>query len=251
MKKRILIGIYIMMLLVCVELVFNCVYNGIIVYCYKNANYTMIVEPLMVFNWNEPYIAYYNKGNICYQKENYLDAIEAYNMALKKNPPEEKECAIRINIALTMLATIKDSYQNPTYVDECLTVLYEAREVLLENGCATAEGEGHSKKAEQLREEIEAMINELEQKQSESEDDKKSEDEKESDSTEETEDSTEEVTEEETTEEKQQEEDSSEEDIEKKMKERQSKANRERQENLQQHNEFDFEFDFDSDGLIW
>ncbi|MBQ4057681.1 MAG: tetratricopeptide repeat protein [Lachnospiraceae bacterium] len=250
MKKRILIGIYIMMLLVCVELVFNCVYNGIIVYCYKNANYTMIVEPLMVFNWNEPYIAYYNKGNICYQKENYLDAIEAYNMALKKNPPEEKECAIRINIALTMLATIKDSYQNPTYVDECLTVLYEAREVLLENGCATAEGEGHSKKAEQLREEIEAMINELEQKQSESED------QKESDSTEETEASTEEVTEEETTEEetteeKQQEEDSSEEDIEKKMKERQSKANKERQENLQQHNEFDFEFDFDSDGLIW
>lgn len=238
------------MLLVCVELVFNCVYNGIIVYCYKNANYTMIVEPLMVFNWNEPYIAYYNKGNICYQKENYLDAIEAYNMALKKNPPEEKECAIRINIALTMLATIKDSYQNPTYVDECLTVLYEAREVLLENGCATAEGEGHSKKAEQLREEIEAMINELEQKQSESED------QKESDSTEETEASTEEVTEEETTEEetteeKQQEEDSSEEDIEKKMKERQSKANKERQENLQQHNEFDFEFDFDSDGLIW
>lgn len=210
----------------------------------------MIVEPLMVFNWNEPYIAYYNKGNICYQKENYLDAIEAYNMALKKNPPEEKECAIRINIALTMLATIKDSYQNPTYVDECLTVLYEAREVLLENGCATAEGEGHSKKAEQLREEIEAMINELEQKQSESED------QKESDSTEETEASTEEVTEEETTEEetteeKQQEEDSSEEDIEKKMKERQSKANKERQENLQQHNEFDFEFDFDSDGLIW
>lgn len=245
MKKRILIGIYIMMLLVCVELVFNCVYNGIIVYCYKNANYTMIVEPLMVFNWNEPYIAYYNKGNICYQKENYLDAIEAYNMALKKNPPEEKECAIRINIALTMLATIKDSYQNPTYVDECLTVLYEAREVLLENGCATAEGEGHSKKAEQLREEIEAMINELEQKQSESED------QKESDSTEETEASTEEVTEEETTEEKQQEEDSSEEDIEKKMKKRQSKANKERQENLQQHNEFDFEFDFDSDGLIW
>lgn len=244
MKKRILIGVYIVMLLVCFELVFNYVYNEIIIYRYKQADYFVSTAPLMVFNWNEPYVAYYNQGNIYYQKESYLDAIDAYERALAQNPPEEKECAIRINMALAMLATMEDFYQQPEYVEDCLVVLYGAREVLLEKGCATEAGDGHSAKAEQLREEIEAMIRELEQQQSESEseDSKESEDEKKTDSTEEKKtDSTEEKTEE----------DAFEEDVKKAIQEKQSKANQERQEGLQYYEDFDSDYNFDSDGRIW
>lgn len=248
MKKRILIGIYVILLLFCFEMVFNCVYNAVIVQNYNKGKYTLSVEPLMIFNWNEPYIAYYNKGNIQYQKENYLDAIIEYNKALKKNPPEEKECSIRINLALAMLATIEDVYEDSAYVDDCLTTLYEARGILLKNGCATEAGDGHSDKAEQLKKEIEAMINELEQKKSESQGEGESKEEQETETTEEsTEESTEETTEESTEEKK--EEESAEEEIKKKIQEKQSKANKERQENLQ--DDIDFDFDFDSDGLVW
>lgn len=236
MKKRILIGIYIVMLLVCFELVFNYVYNAIIIYRYNQTDYSVSTAPLTVFNWNEPYVAYYNQGNIYYQKESYLDAIDAYERALAKNPPEEKECAIRINMALAMLATMGDLYQKPEYVEDCLVVLYGAREVLLENGCATETGDGHSEKAEQLRVEIEAMIQELEQQQSESEPEegKESEDEKKTDSTEE-----------------KTEEDTFEEDVKKAIQEKQSKANQERQEGLQYYEDFDSDYNFDSDGKIW
>ena len=91
MRKRILIGIYIILLIVCFEMVFNCVYNAVILQNYNKGKYTVSVEPLKVFNWNQPYIAYYNKGNIEYRKESYWDAIEEYNKALEKRPPKETE----------------------------------------------------------------------------------------------------------------------------------------------------------------
>lgn len=237
MKKRILIGIYIVLLLVCFELVFNYAYNAIVIYRYNQSDYTSGVELLTIFNWNEPYVAYYNQGNIYYQNESYVNAIESYEKALELNPPKEKECSIRINLALAMLATMGEDYAEPENVESSLEVLRAAKEVLLEEDCATEAGDGHSETAEQLKEEIEAMIEQLEQppeQEPEQGDGKESEDEEQTDSTEE-----------------KTEEDSFEEDVKKAIKEKQSKANKERQENLDYYEDFDKDYNFDSDGYIW
>ena len=234
MKKLVFIIVYSILVLGCCVLVFNYGYNAFVKYCYSHNNYSINAKPLQIFNWTEGYVAYYNQGNIEYQKGEYLNAIDAYEKALNENPPEEKECAIRINMALAMLATLGDSYNDPIFIDSTLPILYGARDVLLENGCATEAGDGHSATAEKLKEEIEAMIEEVEEMQPEPSEDSDGEEAE----TDETKDSTEK-------------EDAFEEDVKKKIQEKQSKANKERQEGLEYYEEFDKEYNFDADGMIW
>lgn len=230
MKKKILIGTYIVMLLICGKLAFNYIYNAIVTYRYHQYDYTVNVQPLLILNWSEPYIAHYNQGNIYYKNDNFEDAITSYERALELHPPEEKECAIRINLALAMLGTIDEDYSAPEHVDTSLEILRGARDVLLEEGCATENGDGHSETAEQLKEEIEAMMEQLEQ-QSETEQEESGE----------------------TGEEKKQEEeeDAFEDDVKKALQEKQSKANQERRESLDYYEDFDKDFNFDTDGYIW
>lgn len=232
MKKKILIGIYIGMLLICGKLAFNYIYNAIAIYRYHQYDYTVNVKPLLIFNWSEPYIAHYNQGNIYYKNDCFEDAVASYEKALDVSPPEEKECAIRINLALAMLGTMDEDYSAPEYVDTSLEILKGARDVLLEKGCAAENGDGHSETAEQLKVEIEALMEQLEQ-QSEAEP-------KEGEETE-------------TEEEKEQEadEDDFEEDVKKSLQEKQSKANQERKEFFDYYQEFDQDFNFDADGYIW
>ncbi len=237
MKKAIFITIYSMLVIGCLVMVFNYGYNAFVTYCYNKGNYSVNAKPLQMFNWTEKYVAYYNQGNIEYQKGEYLNAIEAYEKALELDPPEEKECSIRINIALAMLATIGDLYQDPAYAEDVLTVLYGARDVLLEDGCATEAGDGHSAEAEQLKKEIDEMIKELEKQQqkskpSEESDDEKSEQEEQTNTTEES-----------------SEEDAFEKDVKEKMQEQRAKASQERQEGLEFYENPDYNFDLD--GKIW
>ncbi len=237
MKKAIFITIYSMLVLGCLVLVFNYGYNAFVTYCYNKGNYSVSAKPLQMFNWTEKYVAYYNQGNIAYQNGEYLDAIEAYEKALELDPPEKKECVVRINLALAMLATIGDLYQDPVYVEEVLTILYGAKDVLLEDGCATEAGDGHSAEAEQLKKEIDEMIKELEKQQpqqseKENSDDAQSSNEEEQNSTEES-----------------SEEDSFEKDVKEKMIEQREKANKERQEGMEFYRDHDYNFDYD--GMIW
>lgn len=237
MKKAIFITIYSMLVIGCFVMVFNYAYNAFVTYCYNNGNYSMDAKPLQMFNWTEKYVAYYNQGNIEYQKGEYLNAIEAYEKALELDPPEQKECAIRINLALAMLATIDATYQDTLYLEDVLNVLYSARDVLLEDGCATENGDGHSAEAEQLKKEIEEIIKELEKQQPEQSDKENSDDEQ--SSKEEEQNSTEESSKK----------DAFEEDVKKKMIEKREKANQERQEGLDYYNTDDYNFDLD--GMIW
>ena len=237
MKKAIFITIYSMLVLGCSVLVFNYAYNAFVTYCYNHGNYSMDAKPLQMFNWTEKYVAYYNQGNIEYQKGEYLNAIEAYEKALELDPPEQKECSIRINLALAMLATIGDLYQDPAYAEDILTILYSARDVLLEDGCATEAGDGHSADAEQLKKEIEEIINELEKQQTEQSeeddsDDRQSSKEEEQNSTEES--STE---------------DAFEKEVKEKLKEQRAKAGQQRQEGMEYYQDGDYNFDLD--GKIW
>ncbi len=69
-------------------------------------------------------------------------------------PPESKECDIRVNLALSLCDTI-DFYHldSQDKIDTALFILYKARDVLTEKGCAAeAEGEkGHDPEAQQLK----------------------------------------------------------------------------------------------------
>lgn len=239
MKKAIFITIYCMLVIGCMVLVFNYGYNAYLIHRYNQKDYSVDAKPLTVFNWTEDYVAYYNQGNVYYQQGDYLNAIDAYERALEANPPEEKECSIRINIALAMIATIGDLYKDPAYADDVLTVLYEARDVLLENGCATESGDGHSATAEKLKEEIEALIKEIEKQQ------------KESQSSDESDDQNNGKDEKTNTTEVETEEDTYEKDVKKAIQEKQSKANQERQAGLEFYENLDDGYNFDSDGRIW
>ncbi len=241
MKKAIFITLYSMLVLGCLVLIFNYGYNMLVNYCYNQGNYSIDAKPLQMFNLTEQYIAYYNQGNIYYQEGKYLDAIDAYDTALSKKPPKGKECAIRVNKALAMLATIEDLYQDPAFVDSVLPILQEARNVLLEDGCATENSDGHSKEAEQLKKEIEAMIEEVEKKQEEN-NQQESEQQSDDNNTEKQEEASTENT---------SEADAKEQDIKEKIKEKQSKANQERKQQIDNHNDMEKDYNFDSDGIIW
>ncbi len=120
-------------------------------------------EKLLEFNFPQSYLPYYNLGNAAYKKGDYNSAIGYYNSALTMLPPEGKDCLIRINLALSMCNTI-NFYDLDTQekVDTALFILYKARDVLTENGCASEEGhDGHNADAQQLKEDIDRMIEQL------------------------------------------------------------------------------------------
>lgn len=117
-------------------------------------------EKLLEFNFPEGYLPYYNLGNAAYKNGDYNAAINYYNEALNQHPGEGKDCLIRINLALSLCNTINfyklDSQEK---IDTALFILYKARDVLTENGCASPEGhDGHNEDAQQLKEDIDRMI---------------------------------------------------------------------------------------------
>ena len=73
-------------------------------------------------------------------------------------------------MALSILGGLGADYKNPENIDKSLEILYRARGVLLEDDCANDEGTGHSKKAERLKRDIDAAIEELKQIQQQQQD---------------------------------------------------------------------------------
>ena len=89
----------------------NYFYNKHVVEEYLAGNYTVNENLLLSLNIIEPYIAYYNNGNILYKNHLYDDAIQAYQDALDcPGIPQRRECSIRINLALAMIANLPDDY---------------------------------------------------------------------------------------------------------------------------------------------
>ena len=134
--------------------------NHSFVQAYNEEDYeTEREEKLLFLNFPQGYIPHYNLGNAAYRQGDYNQAVARYNSALAQHPTGDKDCQIRINLALSLCNTIDfyslDSQQK---VDNALFVLYKARDVLLENGCATEDGDGHNADAQQLKEDIDRMI---------------------------------------------------------------------------------------------
>lgn len=116
------------------------------------------------------YIFYYNKGNNLYERFDYAGAIEAYESALNAHPPHflsHKECSVRVNLALAMIYNMGPDFADPLNIDSSIETLMVARDILLEDGCATEEGDGHSEPAQQLKEEIDKLLEQLQQQQQE------------------------------------------------------------------------------------
>lgn len=109
----------------------------------------------------QPYVYFYNQGNVYYKKADYEQAVKYYEKALKKHAPKQLECSIRINLVLAKLALIQKTAKE----DEVMQVVDKLREcidILTEDGCAAEERSGgHKEEAQQLKNEIEELIEDL------------------------------------------------------------------------------------------
>ena len=149
-------------------LFFRIINNHLFVKAYAEGEYkTEKEEGLLKLNVPESYLPYYNLGNVAYENGDYASAVGYYNEALSLFPYGEKECDIRINLALAMCYGIDwQNMDSKEDIDTALVVLYKARNVLLVNNWATEDGEGHrDDDAQQLKEDIDAMIEKLKNQQ--------------------------------------------------------------------------------------
>lgn len=131
---------------------------------YDNGSYSVETEEfLQHLNIPEGYLPHYNAGNAHYKLQEYDKAIAEYQMALMAHPSEKKECDIRVNLALAMLQKIDfEHLETEKDKENAIRTLQAARNVLCEKGCADPYGtNGHDPEAEQLKQDIDKMLEEL------------------------------------------------------------------------------------------
>lgn len=163
--KKVLIACLIIcsVLLLCLGLNYGA--NEKMISNYNRGNYK--INSLDMLGILQPYIAPYNRGNIDYQLGDYDGAILEYQKALKKYPPHSKECKIRINLALAMVAKLDLDTITEDNVEEIKETINQAIDVLVENNCGNRDGQsGHDEDAQQLVVELQRILDALEQPQS-------------------------------------------------------------------------------------
>ena len=125
----------------------------------------------MNFHFPNEYIIWYNIGNYYFDEEEYEEAEEYYLKAIECGIPYEKECPVKVNLALAMMGQLSDDEWDEFFYSispELMSAsarkvektLKEAIEVLTEDGCAAEDEdeEGHNEEAQQLKEEIEELL---------------------------------------------------------------------------------------------
>ena len=162
MMKRILLIIAGMLSIVFIYFAYRYFYQKYLNEEYKDRNYDISQHMMEVANFNQPYIAYYNAGNIAYQNGDMKEAIKNYDKALELNGSHKKECNIRINKALALIDGIVTEVKTEEDIQKSLDLLYEARDVLLEEDCATDSDTGHDPEAQRLKNEIDELIQQYE-----------------------------------------------------------------------------------------
>ncbi|MBO4926883.1 MAG: tetratricopeptide repeat protein [Clostridiales bacterium] len=165
MRKRIIIAAYAVVGLLLFKFAFTYGYNEWVISKYDDGDYSENFSLLEIFNFTEPYIVYYNNGNVMYQNKDYEAAIEYYEKALEMDPPEGKECPIRINLALAKLALLGEDAMTPENIEDTIELLEECLDILSEDNCANDKGKGHDNRAQRLYDEIKEMLEQAEQEQ--------------------------------------------------------------------------------------
>ena len=158
MKKALKIT-FIVLLLLLIKFVITTVINEIVIYNYNNKIYNNnLIKTLYIFNITERYIPYYNDGNLYYMNNNYKEAENKYTTALKKHPPKKRLCDIKVNLSLSKIKQINPNENK----NDIINKLEEIKQILLEDNCASLSGTtGESNDAEELKQEIEKLENEI------------------------------------------------------------------------------------------
>lgn len=162
MRLKIMIAVYVVVVLAAGKILLDYFYNESVINAYEEGNYSVNDDMLLAMNVLETYIPYYNNANILYKTGEYVQAEEEYQKAIDEGIPEGKECPVRINMALSVIGQLPNDYKEPKNVEESIKTLKRARDYLTVDDCANDEGTGHSKKAERLKRDIDAEIEELE-----------------------------------------------------------------------------------------
>ncbi len=117
-----------------------------------------------ILGFTQPYVYHYNQGNIYYNNGDYEGAEEEYRSALKRHPGGDRDCMTRINLALSIVKQVDVENITEDNLDDTLKLLDDARDILVENGCAHRDDEdGHNKDAQTLKDEIDAFEEQLKQ----------------------------------------------------------------------------------------
>lgn len=224
--KKIFTSIWLLLIGCLLCLIVNFSANQAWIKEYHAGNFTE--NKLSFLGFFEPYISYYNKGNVYYQNGDYDAAIMAYQDALERHPSHDRECLIRINLVLAMVTPIDPDEIPDSQLADTIKLLEDAKEILYAHGCATEDGNGHNKDAQTLKEDIDRFEEELKERQ---------------------ENQTKEVTTEDDSQEKEEENTENQQDIERQLKEIQNQSTQERnQELLETETLEDFEL---YDGQTW
>lgn len=255
--KKIIIILYVVMAVVLISLGVNYYSNEKWIEKYEEGKFE--TNQLSFLGFTQPYIAPYNKGNMYYELGEYELAIEQYEKAIQKHPSKRKECDIRINMALAIIAPIdEDIFENGSIeneddgkseIDKAIDILERASDVLTKKDCANEKGKGHSKKAQKLYDEIQEMIKKLKEEKEQKKDqlDESSESNTKEDSQEDSSENDEDKDEQDkqTNEEKQ--------DVKDKLKDLQEQATNEHDSAMDEYEEFDNIYDIFNtyDGKSW
>lgn len=162
MAKRIIAGLWVVLVLLLSVLLLADISNKNFIQDFKNGIFEQNTFGFLGF-W-EPYVNHYNRGNLYYSLGDYERAIEEYQEALKTASEKPEDCMARINYALSLVVPLDLESLTGDNADEYLSVLYEARDLLCENGCANSDSDkgGHDSDAQRLKNEIEELINLIE-----------------------------------------------------------------------------------------
>lgn len=166
--KIILLVLGVILLVLTGKMCFNYIYNGSENLAYHLGNYKLNPEPLLFANFHEPYVAWYNSGCIDYKMGRYENAQEEFEKALSYRLPEKRECDIRVNLVLSILSQYDWTGNHVVDGNALLQDLYKCREILLADGCATDQNDGHDVEAQRLKNEIDDLIEMLKQQQQQS-----------------------------------------------------------------------------------
>ena len=150
--KRALNIIFIVIFVICLHLSVRFLLNELYIKKYNNGDYSnSIINYLLLLNFPDDYVAYYNKGNNYYNLAQYSDAVEEYDKALR-TVKGERRCKVVTNKGLALY------YQVDFKSRDARTKLEHILQVLLDSDCATVDYKGTFEPAQTLYNIIEAML---------------------------------------------------------------------------------------------
>ncbi len=127
-------------------------------------------KTLSTLNFPDGYVIWYNIGNYHFSRGEFEEAEADYYRAIESGIPYEKECPVKVNLALSMIEQLSDDEWDEFFDRESSEemnaearkvekTLITARTILIEDGCAHEDDEdGHFEPAQILKDEIDELL---------------------------------------------------------------------------------------------